>query len=142
MDDRTAGRILDSASYVRDAVMILAEKRDTLSFDEYRSNREQRDVVEREFQTAIEACIDIGELLIREEEAGVPDTNAEVFERLVSMGILSNETGTRMARAAGLRNVLAHKYGAEIDDEDVFNSLQEDLPVFHEYLAQVRDHVV
>lgn len=59
MDERTEQRILEKAEYVGGAVAVLAEKRDTLSFEQYTSRREQRDVVEREFQTAIEACIDM-----------------------------------------------------------------------------------
>lgn len=141
MDDETSSRILDKATYVRDAVTMLAEKRDALTLAEYQSDREQRDVVEREFQTAIEACIDIGEMLLVSREEPIPDTNAEVFERLAETGVLDDETGDRMARAAGLRNVLAHRYGTEIDDTDVFNSLQNDLPVFREFLAAVRDEL-
>ena len=46
-----------------------------------------------------------------------------------------------MAQAAGFRNVLSHRYGDEIDDEDVYNFLQEELPLFHAYLGQVRDYL-
>lgn len=141
MDNATGDRILDKASYVRDAVVVLAEKRDGLSFDEYRADRETRDVVEREFQTAIEACIDIGEMLLKTRGESVPETNAEVFERLSAIGIIDRDLRDRMARAAGLRNVLAHKYGTEIDDEDVYNTLQHDLPIFRTYLSTVRDEI-
>lgn len=141
MTDRRTRRIRERAEYVRDAVTVLADKRERLSLDGYRSDREQRDVVERELQTAIEACIDIGEMLLRERGESVPETNAEVFTRLADVDVLDEETGEQMARAAGLRNVLAHQYGTDIDDEDVFNSLQNDLPIFFEYLSQVRDDV-
>ena len=138
MDERTERRILDKARYVRDAVTVLAEKRDGLSFEEYRESREQRDVVEREFETAIEACIDIGELLLKATETGVPETNAAVFRALGREGVLSDELATRMAQAAGFRNVLSHQYGNEIDDRDVYNFLQHDLPLFRSYLQAVR----
>ena len=60
MDQQTRRRILEKAEYVSEAVSALTEKRDSLSFEEYAERCEARDVVEREFQTAIEACLDIG----------------------------------------------------------------------------------
>jgi uncharacterized protein YutE (UPF0331/DUF86 family) len=139
MDDRTEERILDRAAYVRDAVTVLADKRDTLSFEAYRADREQRDVVEREFVTAIEACIDIGELLLTAADADVPETNAGVFRELGERALIDDDLADHMARAAGFRNVLSHQYGNRIDDEDVYNFLQNELPLFRTYLEAVRD---
>lgn len=138
MEDRTERRILEKAEYVSEAVTILVETRDSTSFEEYRANRRERDVVEREFQTAIEACIDIGQMYLRAETGSVPDHNADVFRELGSMAVLDDETTRRMAQAAGFRNVLAHRYGTEVDDEDVFNFLQAELDLFPDYLRQVR----
>jgi uncharacterized protein YutE (UPF0331/DUF86 family) len=109
MDDRTEQRILEKARYVGEAVEVLASKRDSLSFEEYRSEREQRDVVEREFETATEACLDIGKMLLRASEGSVPSTNAAVFRELGERDGLEDETALRMARAAGFRNILSHQ---------------------------------
>lgn len=95
-------------------------------------------MVEREFETAIEACIDIGELLLKAADEGVPETNATVFRTLGRTEILSEELAARMARAAGFRNVLSHQYGDKIDDRDVYNFLQGELPLFRTYLEAVR----
>lgn len=86
MDERTERRVLEKAAYVREAVAVLAAKRDNLTFEDYRTDREQRDIVEREFETAIEACIDIGKMLLRSQGAEVPDTNAGVFRELGARG--------------------------------------------------------
>lgn len=141
MDDRRAQRVLEKAEYVGEAVQILADKRDTLSFEDYAAQREQKDVVEREFQTAIEACIDIGEMLLRSEGEPVPETNAAVFRTLRERGILDEEVSGKMADAAGFRNVLAHQYGSDIDDRDVYNFLQHELPIFYSYLSPVREQI-
>lgn len=79
-------------------------------------------------------------MLLASRTVDMLETNAGVFHRLGSEGVLSDDTAEEMARAAGLRNVLAHKYGTEIDDEDVFNALQN-LAVFLEYLDEVHDVV-
>lgn len=139
MDQSTRRRILEKAEYVSDAVTVLAEKRDSLSFEEYAERREARDVVEREFQTAIEACLDIGRMVLESLDCEIPETNAAVFRTLGDEDVLTDDVATRMAQAAGFRNVLTHQYGAEIDDRDVYNVLQHDLPVFREFLVQIRD---
>lgn len=141
MDDRVRRRIVQKAAYVRDAIEVLAGKRDTLSFEEYRSQREQRDVVEREFETAIEACIDIGEMVLADEGGSIPATNASVFRELGAREVLDDDTALGMAQAAGFRNILSHRYGNDIDDEDVYNVLHEDLPLLYAYLDQVRRHL-
>jgi len=107
MDERTERRILEKAQYVRDAVEVLAEKRDALSFEEYRSDRASKAIVEREFETAIQACIDIATMVLRTENADVPPTNAGAFRTLEELNVLDDETATGMAQAAGFRNVLA-----------------------------------
>lgn len=138
MDERTEERILEKAEYVREAVVVLADKRDSLSFEDYSADREQRDVVEREFETAIEACIDIGKMLLVAADAEVPGANADIFRELGDRGVLDAETASSMAQAPGFRHVLSHQYGNEINDRDVYNVLQHDLPLFRSYLEQVR----
>jgi len=138
MDDWTERRIVEKAEYVGAAVSPLAEKRDSISFDTYRTDREQRDVVEREFETAIEACIDIGEMVLGANNLDVPETNAGVFHELGNRSMIDAAIAERMAQAAGFRNVLSHRYGNEIDDRDVYNFLQEELPLFRIYLEEVR----
>ena len=62
--DDIEARILEKAEYVEEAITVLAEKQ-SLDRATYRDSREQQAIVEREFQTAIEACIDIAGLLLR-----------------------------------------------------------------------------
>lgn len=87
LDDETESRLLDRAEYIEEAVTILAEKQ-SLAPEDYRSNREHRAIVEREFQTAIEACIDIAGILIAALDEQMPETNADRFVRLVELDIL------------------------------------------------------
>ena len=103
MDERTERRILEKAEYVGDAIKVLVRKRDSLSFEEYRAQREQRDVVEREFETALEACIDIGEMILSAESDSKPSTNAEVFHELGNRDVLDTKTadGWHRRQASG-----------------------------------------
>lgn len=76
---------------------------------------------------------------MRARNEPVPETNAAVFRTLEREGVLDDHVATRMAQAAGFRNVLSYRSGAEIDDRDVYNVLQTDLPVFRQFLEQVRE---
>jgi len=130
--------IVDKATYVEDAVAVLAAKR---SLDEavYRGDREQQAIVEREFQTAIEACIDIAGLLIRASDGEMPETYGDRFDLLEELDVLTAETSERMREAAGFRNVLVHQYGNEIDDATVYEHLQTELAVLVEFLREIRE---
>lgn len=131
-------RILDKAEYVEEALTILSEKQ-ALDRETYQRNREQQAIVEREFQTAIEACIDIAGLLLRALDLTMPDTYAERFSRLEDHDVLSSETSDRMRKAAGFRNILVHRYGDEIENEKVYEHLQTELVWLVRYLREVRD---
>jgi uncharacterized protein YutE (UPF0331/DUF86 family) len=136
--DETEARILDKTAYIQEAVTVLSRKQ---SLDErtYRTDREERAIVEREFQTAIEACIDIAGLLIGASDASRPETNKERFEALEELGVLTPETSDQMQEAASFRNVLAHNYGTEIDETEVYQHLQTELEWFVTYLREIKD---
>ena len=138
VSEETENRILEKAEYVEEAVTVLAQKQ-SLDKESYRTDREERAIVEREFQTAIEACIDIAKLLIAETEREIPDTNAEQFATLGGLGLISEETSQRMQKAAGFRNILTHSYGPDIDDTEVYQHLQNELTWIVKYLREVRD---
>jgi uncharacterized protein YutE (UPF0331/DUF86 family) len=138
MDDETEARIVEKVEYIGEAVTVLSNKQN-LEKTAYLEDREQRAIVEREFQTALEACLDIAELLLKAASEDVPDTNAEKFARLGDRGVLSTETAEAMQEAAQFRNVLAHTYGHDIDDERVYQHLQDDLHWFPTFLREVRE---
>lgn len=140
VSDEDEARILQKAEYVREAVTVLARKQ-SVEENTYRDSREQRAIVEREFQTAIEACLDIASILITSVGEPVAETNAERFEQLEELGVLSQETSTRMQKAAGFRNILAHNYGDDIDDAVVYHHLQNELEWFVQYLREVREYL-
>lgn len=92
----TERRILHNATYVEEALTVLSRKQ-SLSPDAYRNDREQRAIVEREFQTAIEACLDIAGLVLTATDEQMPETYAGRFRRLEELGIISPETSERCA---------------------------------------------
>ncbi|GAB7020332.1 DUF86 domain-containing protein [Halostagnicola bangensis] len=138
VSDEGEARILQKVEYVQESMTVLARKQ-SLDESTYRHSREQRAIVEREFQTAIEACLDIAAILITSINEPIAETNAGRFRQLGESNILSQRTSEQMQKAAGFRNILAHNYGEDIDDAVVYHHLQNELKWFVQYLREVRE---
>jgi uncharacterized protein YutE (UPF0331/DUF86 family) len=105
----------------------------------YLEDRDLQDIVERNLEICIQACIDLGLHVLADFPSPLPDTNREVFASLVREGVVSQELGPRLHRMAGFRNVLAHAY-AEVVAERVYAVLAE-LSDIRDYVAQLVDHL-
>ena len=75
---------------------------------------------------------------LADEGWDVPQSYGEVFAILADRGVLERDLATRLQAAAGLRNLIAHRYGA-IDVDRIFaiatNQL-DDLLSFCLHIAQ------
>jgi len=134
-----AAIIVDRAEFVEECLEILVE-RQSVDREEYADRIEVKDVVERRFEMMTQACIDIARILLKALDVEVPEANSDTMRRLAAEGVIAERTGTEMAEAAGLRNVLAHEYGHVIDDEVVYDALQ-DLSRYRAFLVDVREYL-
>lgn len=153
--DRVEG-LVRRVEVMADTLQILSRyQRHT--FDEYRANRELRDVVERRLEKLTQAAIDIANGVLADRDCTVPQANQDKFRQLGLIGVLSvegidRETATldttnsvggvaeAMAEAAGLRNVLAHEYGDVLDDRMVYRALQ-DLERYSKFLEELETYL-
>lgn len=127
------------------------------TFEDYRENRELRDVVERRLEKLSQAAIDIANGILADRECQVPPANQDKFRQLGLIGVLPTddvenegaelETASgvgglaeEMAEAAGLRNVLAHEYGDVLDDKMVYHALQN-LERYSAFLEALRTYL-
>ncbi len=99
-----------------------------------------RAATERWLQLAIQACIDIGAQLVSELSVDPPSDYGGVFRALAAAGHLDQDLAEKLARAAGLRNLLVHMY-LDLDDREVFASLArlDDLRAFALAAQQLAD---
>lgn len=118
---------------------VLAEKQ-SLSREAYLDDRDRRDVVERRFVTITQACVDVARLLLGGLDEPIPDPSATAMSRLIECDVLTESTGTAMIDACRFRNVLAHEYGTAIDDEQVYEALQ-DLERYRDFLVEIRAYL-
>jgi uncharacterized protein YutE (UPF0331/DUF86 family) len=89
----------------------------------FRDDRDLQAIVERRFETSIQACLDIAGHLVASEGYREPTDYGDLFRILDAEGVLRADTADRMVEMAGFRNVLAHEY-ADIDVDRVHEHLQ------------------
>lgn len=115
------------------------EEASGVPLERYRENRDLQDIVERNFELAIQAAIDLGLHLLADEPHSLPETNRRVFTALAGEGFLNDELAADLSRMAGFRNVLAHEY-AEILPEMVYRNLGR-LSDIREYVRALLPHL-
>lgn len=132
--DRVATKLGKLEIYLRG----LGEKRG-ISREEYLKNPDLRDIVERRFEKAVQACLDIASHMVAAEGFREPENYGDLFRVLEEEGVLSPETSGYMVEMAGFRNVLAHEYSS-INDEIVYSHLH-DLDGFRRFAEEIQGFV-
>lgn len=138
-DQERVELIVEKAEFVEECLSILSSKQSTPR-GQYRENPEIRDIVERRFEKATQACIDVARVILKDVDGKAPASNAATMERLGELDVLSDATADAMARAASFRNVLAHEYGDVLDHNTVYDALQ-DLARYRDFLYEVRGYL-
>jgi uncharacterized protein YutE (UPF0331/DUF86 family) len=112
-------RVLTAVETIEESLGVLARKQQ-VSREDYTSDSDTRDIVERRFVKMTEAAIDIAEALVKHERSEPPASNPESMRALGEMGVLSGPLVEEMAQGARFRNVLSHTYGNIIDHDVVY----------------------
>jgi uncharacterized protein YutE (UPF0331/DUF86 family) len=95
-----------------------------VSFDQYQRDLDLQDIVERNLEICIQACIDLGLHVLADFPSPLPNTNRGVFKALLREDLIAADLAARLERMAGFRNVLAHGY-ADVILERVHAALGE-----------------
>ena len=101
------------------------------------ADRTTREVVTLNLFVALQDCLSLATHWLADEGWKVPATYAEVFRVLAERDVLDHDLAARMSAAAGLRNLIAHRYG-ELDwvrIHDVASNHIEDLIRFCDVLT-------
>ena len=92
----------------------------------YASESDLRDIVERNFQVAIQAAIDLANEKIALQNWKTPATAREAFEVLAENHALDPDAAKSLESWAGFRNVLVRSYSA-VKPERVVQFLNDEL---------------
>ena len=135
MISSTIGEIL---SHLRATIGNL-ESKQTVSLEDYLSNWETRDIVERELEKATQRCINVGARLISVRGWRRASDNHEVFDVLVENQVIHAELARRTKQLVGLRNVLAHEYRS-IRNDEVHRLLLACTPLLRDFATSVAEY--
>jgi len=94
--------------------------------EDYLEDFTKRAACERYFEKIIEGIIDLAFLVIKYKKLKTPEDEESSFIILKENHIINELLCDDLRRAKGMRNILAHQYG-EIDDEKIFNAINENL---------------
>ena len=131
-------RLRTKLGHLEEYLRGLAE-RQGVTKETYLRDRDQQDIVERRFEKAIQACLDVASHVVASEGFREPTDYGDLFRILEENEVISPTTADEMVEMAGFRNVLAHEY-ARIDDERVYEHLQN-LERFHDFAHEVATSV-
>lgn len=96
--------------------------------------------VERIMERIVMRAIDVNEHLIGELACGEGKTTRfayrDTFLLLADLGVYSQEFADRIARSAGLRNILVHDYN-DIDRNILHGAIGHALRDYHSYVEQL-----
>lgn len=128
-----------------EALRIALEDLDTfaedVTFDRLCSDRTSSRAVRHALQEAIQASIDLGEMLLTRTGVRSPETYRQVFEELRDHLGLPEDLAREMVAAAGMRNVLVHLYTI-VDLEQVFDALQAGRAHLRAYSRWVAERMI
>ena len=99
-------------------------------------DRDVLDLVSFNLMLAVQASTDIASHLIADEGWPPAKDLAEAFHRLHDHGVIAEETSQALARATGLRNIVAHVY-AQADPDLVFRAASSGLDDLERFSREV-----
>lgn len=127
-------------STVQDRVKRLEQLSATIgSLIEYQASSDSKDIAERNMQVAIEACLDIGKIIISSKGLPEPMDNKGVFTVLAEEGILSSKSLKFLVPMAGTRNVLVHGYD-KVEDSVIYEVLKRHLDDYNSFLKEIKEN--
>lgn len=97
--------------------------------------------MERNLEVALQACIDIGKMIIKREGLRETGDNKGVFVVLAENGIISENSLKFLLPMAGTGNVLVYGYD-KVDDTIIFGILKKHLGDFKRFLSEIEEHYV
>ena len=93
-------------------------------------------IYELNLQRAIQACIDLSNVVIAKEGLGLPNTYRQSFEILEKHQVIDDSVRAKMVSMVGFRNISVHDYG-QIKPEIVQSIVKNHLVDFEKFYAIV-----
>jgi uncharacterized protein YutE (UPF0331/DUF86 family) len=96
-------------------------------------------IYELNLQRAVQACIDLANMIIAKEGLGLPNTYRQSFEILNKHQVIDDSLTSKMTSMVGFRNISVHDYG-KIKPEIVRSIVENHLTDFESFYAVALAH--
>ena len=106
------------------------------SVDEFLADRSTREIVTLNLFAALQDAIALATHWLADEGWEVPQQHGEAFASLATHGVIDAGLAARLRAAAGLRNLIAHRYSA-LDHRRLFATATSDLDDLLQFCAQL-----
>ena len=93
-------------------------------------------VAERYLQLAIDACVDVAEMVIIDQRLKSPEDAGDAIRVLGSEKVIDEDFAKNFAGAVGFRNILVHEY-VDINYEEEAKMINERLEDFERFAGEV-----
>jgi uncharacterized protein YutE (UPF0331/DUF86 family) len=103
-----------------------------ISLNRYKIDWKTQRIVERTLHILIEACVDIANHIISDQEMRLPTGYADTFKVLMENKVIGKNLCGILEKMAKFRNVVVHQYET-IDPTIVVSILHRDLRDFEKY---------
>lgn len=130
--EKILGDIKSNVSELRQATDI--------TWEIYRTDKRSRRFVERTLHILIEACIDVAQHIISDEQLREPTSYRDTFAVLAENGIIQADDLSRMENMSSFRNLIVHYY-ERIDDAAVYGFLKRNLSDFDIFVQSIVEYL-
>jgi uncharacterized protein YutE (UPF0331/DUF86 family) len=93
-------------------------------------------IYELNLQRAVQACIDLANVVISKEGLGLPNTYKAAFEILKKHDVIEDSICSQMCSMVGFRNISVHDY-SQVKPEIVNSIVNKHLPDFEKFYAVI-----
>jgi len=136
-------RVKEHLKYLNRYYLLLVKVKST-SREEFLKDPVLQGGTERFLQLAIESCLNVGNRLLSlsqfEKPIRTPETYADIFTEMKSLGVIDGNLTDRFVKMAIFRNRLFHLYW-ELDKEMIYEFIQENLEDFKMFEKKVVDYL-
>ncbi|NIR31472.1 MAG: DUF86 domain-containing protein [Gammaproteobacteria bacterium] len=108
-----------------------------MTSQELAADEDRLNVVLMDLQQAIQGCIDLAVHACADEALGAPAGPGDAFALLARAGRIDAGLAERLTGAAGLRNLIVHRY-ASVETDKVLAVIRDDLGDLEAFVAALR----
>ena len=113
---------------------------ESLSWEEYNSERDKQRNIERWIENIINSSIDIAKIILSYEGQPLADTYKEMIEKLAVLPSFDKKNIEQLSKWVRLRNIISHEY-LDIRWSSIKKFISETRPFYEDFLEKVKAYL-